>query len=141
MTSPCRSILPVQKPQGRSSGGAKRILAVDDDPDIRQLLLDRLESYGYRVETASDSHRALSAYRSSRFDGIVLDIGMPEGDGVEVLRQIRAHDSNTPIVMVTASGSKERAVQAISLGAQAYLLKPFDVAELRHVVDHWFGPL
>jgi signal transduction histidine kinase/ActR/RegA family two-component response regulator len=121
------------------STGGRQILVVDDDPDIRQLLTDRLESYGYQVETAIDGSHAMNVYRSAKFDGMILDIGMPELDGLEVLGRIRTHDPTIPIVMVTASGSQQRAVQAISMGAQAYLLKPFDLAELRHVVEEWFS--
>lgn len=117
---------------------SQRILIVDDDPDIRQFLLDRLRSSGYEVEIAKDGREALSAVERSNFDGIVLDISIPEVDGLEVLRRIREHNRTVPVVMVTASGSKERADQAINLGAQAYLLKPFDATHLRELVDRFF---
>jgi len=60
-------------------------------------------------------------------------------DGMEVLKQIRQSDERLPIIMVTASGAKETAIRAISLGAQAYLLKPFDVEELQQVIGSCFG--
>jgi len=69
-----------------------------------------------------------------------LDIGIPSMDGLLVLQQIRKWDQQIPIVMVTASGSKELAVRAIGMGAQAYMLKPFDVDELQRVADYWFQP-
>jgi DNA-binding response OmpR family regulator len=72
---------------------------------------------------------------------MILDIGLPSMDGMDVLRQIRRWDQQIPIVMVTASGFKELAVRAISMGAQAYLLKPFDVDELQRIVEYWFRPL
>ncbi len=72
---------------------------------------------------------------------MILDIGLPSMDGLEVLRQIRRWDQQTPIVMVTASGSKDLAVRAIGMGAQAYLLKPFDTDELQRIADYWFRPL
>ena len=75
------------------------------------------------------------------FDGMILDIGIPSMDGMDVLQKIRRWDQQIPIVMVTASGSKELAVRAISMGAQAYMLKPFDVDELQRVADYWFRPL
>ena len=118
---------------------ATRILVVDDDQDIRQLLVDRLESYGYEVQTAPDGTGAIKAYQSREFDGVVLDIGMPEMDGIEVLRQVREQNTTIPIVMVTASGSKQRAIEAVGMGAQAYLLKPFDLDELQQVMGYWFG--
>jgi CheY-like chemotaxis protein len=128
-------------PVGRASAEAPRVLVVDDDPDIRQLLLDRLRAKGYRVQSAVDGVRALEAVRAETFEGMILDIGIPSMDGMDVLRQIRKWDQQIPIVMVTASGSKELAVRAISMGAQAYLLKPFDVDELQRIVDYWFRPL
>jgi DNA-binding response OmpR family regulator len=70
---------------------------------------------------------------------MILDIGIPSIDGMEVLKRIRQKDHQLPIVMVTASGAKESAVRAIGMGAQAYLLKPFDAGELDQVVNTWFG--
>ena len=78
--------------------------------------------------------------RAEIFEGMILDIGIPSMDGMDVLRQIRRWDQRIPIVMVTASGSKDLAIRAISLGAQAYLLKPFDVDELQRISDYWVRP-
>jgi len=119
-------------------GSIPRVLVVDDDKDIRQLLEDRLRARGYQVETETDGLRALDAVHSGRFSGLILDIGLPSLDGMEVLKQIRQKNQQLPIIMVTASGAKESAVRAIGLGAQAYLLKPFDVEELQHVVESYF---
>jgi DNA-binding response OmpR family regulator len=71
---------------------------------------------------------------------MILDIGIPSMDGMDVLRQIRRWDQRIPIVMVTASGSKELAIRAIGMGAQAYVLKPFDIDELERIADCWFRP-
>lgn len=132
-------LLPVVELRGRSlSAEAARVLVVDDDPDIRQLLHDRLRADGYRVHAESDGVRALEAVRAEFFSGMILDIGIPSMDGMEVLRQIRKWDQQIPIVVVTASGSKERAIRAIGMGAQAYLLKPFDVEELQRIANQWF---
>ena len=118
---------------------ASRLLVVDDDPDIRQFLMDRLGSYGYLVETAYDGRAALDALQRGSYDGLLLDIGLPEIDGLEVLQKIREDIPTLPVVMITASGSKQRAMQAVNLGAQAYLLKPFDAEQLKEVVERWFG--
>jgi signal transduction histidine kinase/ActR/RegA family two-component response regulator len=126
---------------GSASTEAPYILVVDDDPDIRQLLQDRLRAKGYRVQSAADGVRALEAVRSETFEGMILDIGVSLMDGMGVLQEIRRWDQQIPIVMATASGSKELAVRAIGMGAQAYLLKPFDVDELQRIVDYWFRPL
>jgi DNA-binding response OmpR family regulator len=118
---------------------SKRVLIVDDDPDIRQLLADRLTAEGYETEPAIDGIQALKAMQESRFAGVLLDIGLPQLDGLEVLRQVRRWNQQIPIVVVTAAQSKDLAVRAISLGAQAYVLKPFDLSELHHAVQSWFA--
>jgi signal transduction histidine kinase/CheY-like chemotaxis protein len=125
-------------PAGVDSDSGRWILVVDDDKDIRDLLEDRLRAMGYQVATETDGLRALKAAASGRFSGLILDIGLPSLDGMEVLKQIRQTDERLPIIMVTASGAKEAAIKAINLGAQAYLLKPFDVEELREVIESCF---
>jgi len=119
---------------------SKRILVVDDDPDIRQVLQDRLNSYGYVVETAINGREALDALKRDAYDGMVLDIRMPEVDGLEVLRQTRKNHPVLPVVMVTASTVRDSVIEAMGGGAQAYLLKPFDAAQLKQAVERWIGP-
>jgi signal transduction histidine kinase len=116
----------------------RQILVVDDDTDIQQLLHDRLRAEGYQTYSAFDGRQALETLRSGAFDGVILDIGIGQVDGLEVLRQVRLTNQTIPIIMVTASGSQELAVKAIGMGAQAYLLKPFDTIELQQAMDHWF---
>ncbi len=130
----------IAMPRVSASAEAPRILVVEDDPDIHQLLQDRLRAMGYRVQSAVDGVQALEAVRAETFEGMILDIGIPSMDGMDVLRQIRRWDHQIPIVMVTASGSKELAVRAIGMGAQAYMLKPFDLDELQRIADYWFRP-
>ncbi len=135
-------LLPViAMPRGPASPDALRILVAEDDPDIRQLLQDRLGSMGYRVQSVVDGVRALEAVRTETFQGMILDMGISSMEGLDVLQEIRKLDQQLPIVMVTASGAKESAVRAIGLGAQAYMLKPFDVDQLQRVADYWFRPL
>ncbi|HSQ49904.1 MAG TPA: ATP-binding protein, partial [Nitrospiraceae bacterium] len=128
-------------PHGPASPDPPRILVAEDDPDIRQLLQDRLGGMGYCVQSAVDGVRALEAVRTETFQGMILDMGISSMEGLDVLREIRKLDQQLPIVMVTASGAKESAVRAIGLGAQAYMLKPFDVDQLQRVADYWFRPL
>ena len=118
----------------------KRILVVDDDPDIRQVLLDRMSSFGYVVETAIDGREALDALRCGGFDGMLLDMRMPEIDGLEVLRRTRVSHPDLPVVVVTAMSVQQQAAQAVAEGARAYLLKPFDASQLKQVVEQCFGP-
>ncbi|MDH4370018.1 MAG: response regulator [Nitrospira sp.] len=128
---------PLAKTSGARS--SKRVLIVDDDPDIRQLLVDRLMAEGYDTEQAVDGVQALKTLQSGEFGGVLLDIGLPQLDGLEVLRQVRRWNQQIPIVVVTAAQSKDLAVRAISLGAQAYMLKPFDISELHQIVQSWFA--
>jgi DNA-binding response OmpR family regulator len=131
------------RPGGASSEpngyvSSQRILVVDDDADIRQLLSDRLRAGGYQPCLAIDGLQALSAVRAESFGGMILDIGIGQIDGLEVLRQVRVWNQQLPIIMITASGSQELAIKAIGMGAQAYLLKPFDAGELQYAMDAWF---
>jgi len=131
----------VAMPRGGASAETPRILVVEDDPDIRQLLQDRLQAMGYRIQSAVDGVHAVEVMRGERFEGMILDMGIPFIDGMDVLQHIRKWDQQIPIVMITASDSKESAVRAIGMGAQAYMLKPFDVNELQRVADYWFRPV
>jgi signal transduction histidine kinase len=121
------------------SAGAKRLLVADDDPDIRQLLSDRLTSEGYAVQTARDGRGTLDALRAEKFDALILDIGMPELTGLEVLYQIREEQPALVVIMITAADSRESALVAMQSGAHAYLLKPFDARQLKEVVEQWVG--
>lgn len=135
-TLPVRSMLPSAAPGQPVSGG--RVLVADEDPDIRQWLIDRLKADGYQPEAVTDGQEALVAAQSARYAGIILDLGIGQNDGLSVLKELRSRAPHTPIVILTASGSQELAVQAIGNGAQAYLLKPFDAGELQGVMANWF---
>ncbi|TAJ25595.1 MAG: response regulator, partial [Nitrospirae bacterium] len=96
-------------------------------------------SDGFLVQTAVDGQAALDALRLNAFDGVILDIGMPRIDGLAVLHQIRERHFTMPVVIITAAEARERASLAMEAGAQAYLLKPFDAAQLKQVIGQWFG--
>lgn len=115
----------------------RRLLVVDDDPDICDLLRDRLESEGFQVETAADGETALRLLANTPVDGVLLDIALPEMDGFEVLRKLRSKQPTLPVVMMTAVEALDRAMAAVEAGAQGYLLKPFDAARLRQIIDRW----
>ena len=123
-----------------NNGLSKRILVVDDDPDIRQVLLDRMSSYGYTVQTAIDGREALDALQRGRFDGILLDMRMPQVDGIEVLRQVRRQWPDMPVGMVSALSVQAQVTRATTQGACAYLIKPFDPVLLKQTVERCFGP-
>jgi CheY-like chemotaxis protein len=117
----------------------KHILVVDDEPDIRQVLQDRLQSYGYAVDTAADGWAALRALARTTPSGIFLDLRMPGMDGLEVLEHIRHQLPSIPVVIITAAGAPEQVIRAISAGAQTCILKPFDTSQIKQTAEHWFA--
>ena len=106
------------------------ILVAEDDANIRQGLVDTLESEGYEVTAARDGREALKRYAGATFQLVVLDIMMPERSGYEVCREIRAKDQKIPIIMLTAKGEEIDKVVGLELGADDYVTKPFGVREL-----------
>ena len=107
----------------------KTILVVDDEPKIVQLARDYLEHAGFGVVTASDGRSALDEVRRRRPDLVVLDLGLPQLDGLDVTRSIR-RDSNLPIVMLTARDDEVDKLLGLELGADDYVTKPFSPREL-----------
>ena len=107
----------------------KTILVVDDEPKIVQLARDYLEHAGFGVVTATDGEAALRIARTERPDLIVLDLGLPSMDGLDVTRSLR-RDSNVPIVMLTARDDEADKVVGLELGADDYVTKPFSPREL-----------
>ncbi|MBI3176768.1 MAG: response regulator transcription factor [Chloroflexi bacterium] len=107
----------------------KTILVVDDEPKITQLARDYLEHVGYTVVTARDGRSALAAFRTHKPDLMVLDLGLPEMDGLDVTRAVR-RESSVPIVMLTARGEESDKLVGLELGADDYMVKPFSPKEL-----------
>ena len=107
----------------------KTILVVDDEPKIVQLARDYLEHAGFAVLAASDGPTALHAARSSRPDLIVLDLGLPQIDGLDVTRSLRK-DTDVPIIILTARSEESDKLIGLELGADDYITKPFSPKEL-----------
>ena len=107
----------------------KTVLVVDDEPKIVQLVRDYLERAGFTVSTARDGDEALMRAHSERPDLIVLDLGLPQLDGLEVTRRLR-RDSGVPIIMLTARHEETDKVVGLELGADDYVTKPFSPREL-----------
>ncbi len=107
----------------------KTILVVDDEPKMIKIARDYLAQAGYHVITASDGAAAVSASRTAKPDLIVLDLGLPNMDGLDVTRAIRK-DSNVPIIMLTARGEESDKLVGLELGADDYMTKPFSPKEL-----------
>jgi two-component system KDP operon response regulator KdpE len=106
-----------------------RVLVVEDEPEIRAIVRVLLEGEGYRVAEAENAERALIAARTEKPDLVLLDLGLPDGDGLQVVRGIRAW-SPMPIVVLSARTLEEQKILALDAGADDYVTKPFSAPEL-----------
>ena len=106
-----------------------RVLIVDDEPQIRRFLRTSLPPHGYDCVEAEDAAGALAAAAKEKPDAIILDLGLPDKEGFAVIQEIRK-SALTPIVVLSARGDVEGKVRALELGADDYVTKPFDMAEL-----------
>jgi two-component system response regulator HydG len=111
------------------------ILIVDDDADLRRALGDRLRHWGHQVVAAADGEAALQEVAQRAFDLILLDLAMPRLSGLEVLEELRAREVDGDVVVLTAHGSVEKAVEAIKRGAEDFLAKPADFELLRKIIE------
>ncbi len=107
-----------------------RVLVVDDDREVREAVETALELDGHTVTTAADGLAALKRLGQTEFDAVVLDVLMPNLDGFEVCRRLRATGSRTPVLILTARDSEEDTIRGLDLGADDYLVKPFGLGEL-----------
>ena len=107
-----------------------RILLVEDDSLLGEAVRDGLRQEGYVVDWVPDGGTALAALSTSNFSALVLDLGLPDGDGLSVLRWLRQHGETTPVVIVTARDRVSDRIGGLDAGADDYLIKPFDIDEL-----------
>jgi len=112
-----------------------KILIADDEPSNRSILSQVLTRKGYMVETANDGREALQKIESARPDLLVLDYMMPDLSGLEVLKQLRKKEDDTPVIMVTAYGTLERAVEAMKEGAYDFITRPYEPDHIVLVVQ------
>ena len=115
---------------------ANRVLVVDDDPATIELLWDFLRAKGYEVLTAGDGPEALRKVKAGRPRLVLLDIQMPNMNGLEVLRQVRALDPEVSVIMVTGVNEEEIGRKAMELGAFDYIVKPLDLPYLERTL--WY---
>jgi two-component system alkaline phosphatase synthesis response regulator PhoP len=108
----------------------RRLLLVEDEPGLVMTMTDRLELEGYEVESVGDANSALQTASSNAYDAILLDVMLPGGTGFDVCRTLRQRGVQTPILMLTARGQVFDRVVGLKLGADDYLVKPFEMAEL-----------
>ncbi len=113
-----------------------RILVVDDEESIQALLAEALAHWGYQVSTAGTATKAIELLsRGQLFEAALTDIRMPEMDGLELLREIKRHDSDIEVVMMTGYPTVDTAVEALKQGAYDYIAKPLILDELRHLMS------
>jgi len=112
----------------------KAILVVDDEKEMCELVKDFLGGAGYEVETAQDGREALEAVRQKDLDAVITDLRMPDMDGMELLAAVKAERPDVPVIMVTAFGSIDRAIEAMRAGAFYFVTKPFKLRELEALV-------
>ena len=115
------------------------VLVVEDNPDLVIGLQDLLRHDGYAVTVAGTVAGANELVRTHRFSAILLDLGLPDGDGLDVLKESQRLDPSLPVVIVTADISRDRTVGSLMEGAYAYLTKPHDREELRHTLRRAIG--
>ncbi|HEX5109100.1 MAG TPA: response regulator transcription factor [Vicinamibacterales bacterium] len=109
---------------------SRRLLLVEDEPGLVMTMTDRLELEGYEVESVMDANKALHTASTNSYDAILLDVMLPGGTGFDVCRTLRQRGVQTPILMLTARGQVIDRVVGLKLGADDYLVKPFEMAEL-----------
>ena len=117
-----------------------RILVVDDDPQIRDLLTTFLERDGYEIDTADSARSAVTAMESSTFDVVLTDKNMPDGSedieaGMLVLQHVQEHAPATEVIMITGFATIETAIEAMKMGAFDYIMKPVPMDELRRKIE------
>ena len=115
---------------GHSAASEAAILVIEDDPDIADLVRIHLSDLGYAVERAADGKTGLDKALHDKYALVILDLMLPELDGLEVCKRIRAKDPYLPILMLTAKAEELDKVLGLELGADDYLTKPFSIREL-----------
>jgi two-component system response regulator PilR (NtrC family) len=109
----------------------KRVLVVDDEENIRQILKEYLNEFGYEVVCAVNGQEALQIYKNGRFDVILSDLVMRPVDGLELLSEVKKVDPDAIFIMITGYPSIESALEAVKKGAKDYITKPFNIDEIR----------
>jgi DNA-binding response OmpR family regulator len=112
-----------------------RVLVIEDDAAIRRGIQQALEFHGYETLGAPDGRSGLTLALSEAYDLMLLDLVLPGGDGLEILREVRARRGQAPVIILTARGDEDDRVKGLRLGADDYVVKPFSVKELMARVE------
>src|SRR5258707_1640134 len=111
-----------------------KVLVVDDEQNLRKVLAAMLRRNGYDVTVASDGEQGLAEFHKNGADIVVTDLVMPKLGGMDILKSVNASDPDVPVIIITAHGTVDSAVEAIKLCAFDYITKPFDQAEIQAVI-------
>jgi DNA-binding response OmpR family regulator len=110
--------------------GEKSILIVEDELRLAEVLKKQLEEYGFRTDAANDGYLGKQMVEANRYDLIILDINLPLINGYDLCREIRKTDNRIPIIMLTAYGTQDNKIAGFDVGADDYIVKPFEFREL-----------
>ena len=114
---------------------AINILLVDDDHSLRNMLSFVLGKEGYHVDEAVSGREALKRLKGRKYDLVISDIRMPDLNGIELLKKIKTHEQELPVIMITAYAATHDAIEAMKLGAEDYIMKPFNLEELKIIIN------
>ena len=135
-TMPAAAPQPVRTPV---SNGRTRVLVVDDEEGIRDLLAKTLQLAEYDVDLAEDGRAALERLRMTPYDLLITDLRMPGVDGLTVIREARRLKSDLPVIIITGYSTEATAIEAIDIGVQGYLTKPFRIPRVLNAAARALG--
>jgi len=113
-----------------------RILIIDDEIIIRKLFIRLLTREKYKVLTAANGKKGIETVKKEKLDLVILDLKMPEMDGIEALKRIKEFNKNIRVIIITAYGTIKSASEALNLGADDFISKPFDIAKIRVTIKN-----
>ncbi len=112
----------------------ERVLLVDDEEEFISVLSERMETRGIKVDTAPSGKEALKKVEERSYDAIILDLQMPEMDGIETLKNLQAINPDLQIILLTGYATLEKGIEAVKLGAMDFLEKPADIHKLMEII-------
>jgi excisionase family DNA binding protein len=127
---PVPFVPPVPRSAETIVDGRRRILVVDDEPGIRELLTRTLALAEYDVDVAADGRAALDRMRHESYDLLIADLNMPGIDGMSVIREAKRYQATLPVIIITGHSSESAAIEALNLGVSGYLTKPFRLPQV-----------
>lgn len=114
----------------------QKVLIIDDEESVCDILKKLFVREGYKALSETDPKTALEVFKKEKPDCVLLDIKMPGKDGLELLREIKAIEENTGIIIITGYGTLENAIESVKLGAFDYITKPFDLEYIKDLVEN-----